>query len=237
MSEWRREFGTYLNGEEPPHYQRAFGDGRVATITYDPTTGGNITWHLDAPRQGRGLVRVASGTAHSVEDAKALAEQAHSADVHRPGRRPLGAAALSSTERNKLRIARLQASERAEANRARFFVELHRELVATGQVGIALRIARILQSTAIGAVADYTRRNAGFFVTAGPHMPTVEEKAERKGRIIALADTLDELANEVVGRTVEYGRFEAILRDLHKEGFFPNDESVSAVAQGFFLAA
>lgn len=232
MHDWQHRAGTYLESGASPHYQRAFGDGRVATITYDSGTKGNIAWHLYAPRPDRGLVRVDSGRATSIDEAKELAEQAHHDDVHKLGRRPAGEAALSSTERNRLRMARLLATARAEADRTRKLAELHRDLVANGQVEAAGRLGHVVRSTAMGAVASYTRRNKSFFAINGRASPSPPERAERERRIEALADGLDALAKD---EAANLGQFEGILHDLHKLGFFPDGELVSAVAQGFCL--
>ncbi len=232
MHGWQHRSGTYVDADGSPHYQRVFGDGRVATVTYDLTTGGNIAWHLDAPRPDRGLVRVDSGAAGSIEEAEELAEEAHHNDVHKLGRRPSGEAALSSTERNRLRMARLLATARAEADRTRKLAELHRDLVMGGQVEAAARLGEVVRSTAMSAVASYTRRNKSFFATNGRALLHPPERAERERHIEALADRLDALAADAAAGV---GQFESVLQDLHKVGFYPDGELVSAVAQGFCL--
>jgi hypothetical protein len=232
MHGWQHRSGTYVEGDDSPHYQRVFGDGRVATVTYDPVTGGNIAWHLHAPRPGRGLVRVGGGEAGGIDEAKGLAEEAYHDDVHKLGRRPSGEAALSSTDRNRLRMARLLETARAEADRTRKLAELHRDLVMGGQVEAAARLGQVVRSTAMRAVASYTRRNKSFFATNGRPLLSPPERAERERYIEALADRFDALAADAAAGV---GHFESVLQDLHKVGFYPDGELVSAVAQGFCL--
>lgn len=84
---------------------------------------------------------------------------------------------------------------------------------------------------ALAAVADYTRRHSESFVRNGPRSPTPVEAAKRRQRIEALADQIDALAGGVRDGLVEYRQFETILGRLHAEGFFPENNLVSAVAK------
>jgi hypothetical protein len=143
---------------------------------------------------------------------------------------------MTSTDRNKHRLARLLAREAEAGTETQLLVELHRDLMAAGLREWAGRVAGILRSATISAVSEYTRRNADFFVTNGARLPSTAEREERKAWIVTLADKLTQLSDAAKSDAVEYGHFEAILRDLHKAGFFPDNELVSAVAQGFFLA-
>jgi transcriptional regulator with XRE-family HTH domain len=83
---------------------------------------------------------------------------------------------------------------------------------------------------ALKAVADYTRRNSRSFARGS--CPVAASEAERtRLRIEALADKLDHLA-AVAERDrdgVEYEEFEAVLRELHQIGFFPDSALLSAV--------
>jgi hypothetical protein len=85
--------------------------------------------------------------------------------------------------------------------------------------------------TALAAVADYTRRHSEMFVRNGPRMLTPVETARHRQRIEALADQIDALAADAEDGAVEYRQFETILGRLHAEGFFPDNELVSAVAK------
>lgn len=85
---------------------------------------------------------------------------------------------------------------------------------------------------ALAAVADYTRRHSELFVRNGPRILTPAETTKRRQRIEALADQLDALAQGARDGLVEYRQFEGILGRLHAEGFFPDIELVSAVAEG-----
>jgi hypothetical protein len=84
---------------------------------------------------------------------------------------------------------------------------------------------------ALTAVADYTRKHSEMFVRNGPRMLTPPETAKHRQRIEALADQIDALAVEARDGAAEYRQFETILGRLHAEGFFPDDELVSAVAK------
>ena len=89
---------------------------------------------------------------------------------------------------------------------------------------------------ALAAVADYTRRHSEMFVRHGPRMLTPAETTRRRQRIEALADQLDVLAKSASDGLVEYRQFETILGRLHAEGFFPDNELVSAVAKNLLAS-
>jgi len=84
---------------------------------------------------------------------------------------------------------------------------------------------------ALAAIADYTRRHSELFVRNSPRMLTPAETTKRRQRIEALADQLDALSESAREGLVEYRQFEGILGRLHAEGFFPDNELVSAVAE------
>jgi hypothetical protein len=84
---------------------------------------------------------------------------------------------------------------------------------------------------ALKKVADYTRQHSGVFVTDGPKSLTPTQKAKRQQEIEALADRIDELANEVAIGKGSYTQFEDILTKLHAAGFFPMMQDISAVAK------
>jgi hypothetical protein len=83
---------------------------------------------------------------------------------------------------------------------------------------------------ALAETATYTRRNSEFFVRNRPHLLTPVEAAKRRQRIEALADQIDALAEGARDGLVEYRQFETILGQLHAEGFFPDGDLVSMVA-------
>jgi hypothetical protein len=80
----------------------------------------------------------------------------------RRGRPPIANRALTSTERNKRRIERLAAREIAEGAMRGGLEKLHGELTAAGVPDQASDLARILRTTALKAVAEYTRRMSIF---------------------------------------------------------------------------
>lgn len=90
-----------------------------------------------------------------------------------------------------------------------------------------------VRATAIRAVADYARRNSSLFGRRGPKMPTPAEAKQQQHRIEAFADDLDSLAAAAENGGATYQQFEATLRSLHKENFFPENSLISAVAKAF----
>jgi hypothetical protein len=150
----------------------------------------------------------------------------------RRGRPPIGDRALTSTERSKRRIERLAAREIAEGAMRNGLEKLHGELFAAGVSDRAGDLAKILQTTALKAVAGYTRGMSMFFVQSGPKSFNPEEKTNHEKRIIELADKIDSLA---IADDASYEQFEKILRQLHTLGFFPDNSLVSDVARAFYV--
>jgi hypothetical protein len=109
--------------------------------------------------------------------------------------------------------------------------KLHGELVAAGVPHQAGDLATILQTTALKAVAEYTRRMSMFFVQTGSKSFNQEQKADHEMRINDLADKIDSLANAGI---TSYQQFNEILRQLHALGFFPDTALVSDVARAFY---
>jgi hypothetical protein len=88
---------------------------------------------------------------------------------------------------------------------------------------------------ALAAVADYTRRHSEMFVRNGPRMLAPAETAKQRQRIEALAEQVDALAEGARDGLVEYHQFESMLGRLHAEGFFPDNDLVSAVAKALLV--
>lgn len=149
----------------------------------------------------------------------------------RRGRPPIANRALTSTERNKRRIERLAAREIAEGAMRGGLEKLHGELTAAGVPDQASDLARILRTTALKAVAEYTRRMSMFFVQTGPSSFSLEEKSAHETQINDLADKIDSRAG---ANNSSYEQFDQILRQLHTLGFFPDNALVSDVARAFF---
>jgi hypothetical protein len=84
---------------------------------------------------------------------------------------------------------------------------------------------------ALAALADYVRTNSALFVRSGAQMLAPVETTQRRRRIEALADKLDELAATAREGLIKYPEFEVVLGALHAAGFFPDGGLVSAVAQ------
>jgi hypothetical protein len=87
----------------------------------------------------------------------------------------------------------------------------------------------------LAAVAEYTRQHSELFARNGPRLLTPTETAKRRQRIEALADQIAALADGARDGLVEYRQFEAILGRLHAEGFFPDNDLVSAVAKALLI--
>ena len=92
-----------------------------------------------------------------------------------------------------------------------------------------------LRASVLKAVADYVRRHSSVFGRRSPTMLTPAEARQQKARIEALADKIDSLARVAEQGSATYQHFEAILRDLHKENFFPDASLVSDVARAFVV--
>jgi hypothetical protein len=88
---------------------------------------------------------------------------------------------------------------------------------------------------ALAAIADYTRQHSELFVRNGPRLLTPAETMKRRQRIEALADQIEALAEGARDGLVEYRQFEAILGRLHAEGFFPDNDLVSAAAKALLI--
>ncbi len=88
----------------------------------------------------------------------------------------------------------------------------------------------VTAADALREVAEYTRTHAGVTVWDGANMPPSEKKAARKRAVIELAEKIDALADEALRDTIGYPSFEALLEALHKFGFYPDGQLVSAVA-------
>ncbi len=101
---------------------------------------------------------------------------------------------------------------------------------AAYSIAKAIEKARVA-APALNEIAQYTRENSTAFVTDGPKMLTPAQKAKRKQEIEALADKIDELADEAVNGRASYTQFEDILAKLHAAGFFPTMPLISAVAK------
>lgn len=97
---------------------------------------------------------------------------------------------------------------------------------------IAQAIARARAANkALIDIADYTRKHAALFVRDGASIPSAAEVARRVESINMLADELVELASLAFEGDALYAKFERILGALHRLGFFPKEELVSAVAR------
>lgn len=149
----------------------------------------------------------------------------------RRGRPPIGDRSLTSTDRSKRRFERLAARELSEGEMREGFAKLRDELAAAGVPDRAREVAHILQTTALRAVAEYTRRMSMYFVQNGPASINPEEKSAHEQHIIDLANKIELLA---LAENSSYEQFDEILRQLHALGFFPENSLVMDVARAFY---
>lgn len=83
---------------------------------------------------------------------------------------------------------------------------------------------------ALRALATYTQLHSDKFSRSGSKMLSVEEKEAQRLRIENLANQISKLANEPnKGGQAIYREFEAILSQLHKNNFWPDDDLVLEV--------
>jgi hypothetical protein len=140
---------------------------------------------------------------------------------------------MSATERSHQRGARLAAKAvAAEVMRERL-ATLRAELGADGLSKWADRVDVISRIAALKAVAEYVRRSSSFFVAGTPRVLDPETRSRHMQRVTALAGEIDKLADAAAGGPVTYQPFEAILRELHKSGVWPESSLVSEVARAF----
>ena len=97
---------------------------------------------------------------------------------------------------------------------------------------IAQAIARARAANrALIDIAEYTHQHAALFVREGPSSPGAAEVTRCVEAINMLADELNGLASSALEGNALYTKFEGILDALHRLGFFPEQELVSAVAR------
>jgi Fic family protein len=77
-------------------------------------------------------------------------------------------------------------------------------------------------------IAEYVRTYKDMFATDGPAMLNPDERRKRIDAIEGLAAQTDELASSK--SQIRYQDFEPILAKLHKSGFHPDDQLISALA-------
>lgn len=161
-------------------------------------------------------------------------EQDDQQEPRKAGRKPIGSESMTSTERNRRRLERLAATAVATEQGANLLMSLHRDLVGAKLYDWADRIAAVCQFIALKAVAEYTRRNAKFFVRNGPSLLSPDANLQHQQHIKALAAKIDVLASETTTRDVTYDEFDAVRMDLQRAGFCPEQSLTSAVAQAFY---
>ena len=186
-------------------------------------------WTLAYQPAGEAQQTVGTGVTESRQAAQSEAET-RLLSMRRPGRPPKLRRTMTSTDRSKRRTALLAARAIAGATMTERLASLRRELAAEGHADWAERAAKIYRVAALRALAEYTRRNATFFVTSGPQVLKPGVRARHIDHITALANQVDALADT---KTVKYVQFEAILQKLHDAGFWPEQSLVSDVANAF----
>jgi hypothetical protein len=110
----------------------------------------------------------------------------------------------------------------------------YQELVATGDVKTADRIALSLRRAGLVGLSGYMRRTAMFRVRSGSRMASPEEMQADEETVLRIADELDALADDP---TADVNTFETVTNKLRKMGVFPDSELYSAAVQIFLLKA
>ena len=83
------------------------------------------------------------------------------------------------------------------------------------------------------AISSYTVRNLGIVPTSGANMLSPAERAEWQRITEGLARELAQFADHAEKGEGSYQAFEVILNGLHRQGAFPENAAVSAVALAF----
>lgn len=230
MKDWRR-YKKSLH-HVGPHWIRFFGDGLAGTVFEEPNAEGRFAWYVaDSKRPGAKTFR--QGLSPSIDDAKFSADAAV-LDRRRGRSAAVEGELTTSTDRNRRRVDRLLASESLARRLIEDLATYHQELVATGEVKTADRIALSLRRAALGGLSDYMRRTATFRVRSGPRMSSPEEMQADAEAVLSIADEFDALADDP---TAGVGTVEKFANKLRKMGAFPDSELYSAVVQSFVLKA
>lgn len=82
----------------------------------------------------------------------------------------------------------------------------------------------------LSMIANYVRAYSNLFVTTGAASLPPEEAATRAQKIEYLARKIDALADTGAHKNIRYPDFEPILAELHRSGFFPDGQLLSALA-------
>lgn len=230
MRDWKRyEMGPYHVG---PHWVRFFGDGFIGTVFEKSNAEGHFAWYVTDKEQP-GAKTFRQGLSPSIEEAKFSTD---AAVLDR--KRGRGAAVVgeltTSTDRNRRRIDRLLACETQARGLIEDLAIYHQELVATGEVKTADRIALSLRRAALVGLSDYMRRTATFRVRSGSRMSSPEEMQADVEAVLRIVDELDALTDDP---NADVGTFETVTNKLRQMGAFPDSELHSAVVQSFELKA
>jgi Helix-turn-helix len=86
---------------------------------------------------------------------------------------------------------------------------------------------------ALLAVANYVRAHSSLSARSGPQLLSPAQAEQKKRKIESLSDQLVELAGLAERGSATYQKFDLVLGELHKLGFFPETSLVSAVARAF----
>jgi len=230
MKGWKRyEKGLHHVG---PYWIRFFGDGLVGTAFEEPNAEGRFAWYV-ADSQQPGAKTLRQGLAPSIGEAKCSADAAV-LDKKRGRVAAVEGKLTTSTDRNRRRVDRLLASEFLARGLVEDLITLHQELVATGDVKTADRIALSLRRAALGGLSDYIRRAAMFRARSGSKMALPAEMQAHEEAVLRIADELDALADDP---TAAADTFETVTNKLRKMGAFPDAELYSAAVQSFLRKA
>jgi hypothetical protein len=83
------------------------------------------------------------------------------------------------------------------------------------------------------AVAAYVLKHSSIFARDGARLWSADQTARQKQQIEAVGTKISALTAPTLQGAITYEQFESLLGELHKLGFFPETELVSAVARSF----
>ncbi|WP_316976526.1 hypothetical protein [Shumkonia mesophila] len=230
MKDWKR-FRRSLH-YIGPLWVRLFGDGLVGRVFEEPNVEGRFAWYVaDSHQLGAKTFR--QGLAPSLDEAKFSADAAV-LDRKRGRAAAVEGELTTSTDRNRRRVDRLLASESQARGLIEDLATYHQELVSTGEVKTADRIALSLRRAALSGFSDYVRRTAAFCVRSGSRMASPEAMQAHEEAVLRIADELDALAENP---NAGVNDFEKVTNKLRKMGAFPDPELYSTVMQSFRLKA
>ena len=255
MAQVRHELsnaGGYMRKWEAVADDPRFTFGKLGTLIRamvgENGSDGSTRWVIADFRDGTDRRNLfAGGWAETTEHAKRAAEDAASGYARKAGRPPLSAKALSSTQRNRLRLERLIAKAAAAGLADEKLSTLYYWLRANKQAGIALSIEDVMQQveaiirkSALTAFSTYCARATKLLYSGSSteHKNDAEDQVEQ---LVERIHRLSKSANRPVdghlpdGRDI-YKEFTQIVNHMKQYGFIAESSLESAVRNACYAA-